>query len=145
MAMKLREVWEHLVSHQITRDLDGWLGCFAADGVMEWPFPLKGVPPRLEGREAIRGALSPVWARARQANRRITGHERVTVHETTDAEVAIVEFVLVGDTPRGPFRQPMVYLLRVREGRVLLLREFVDTAALSELFQVGRAVESKSE
>jgi len=27
-------------------------------------------------------------------------------------------------------------MLRVRNGRLLLLREFVDTAALSELFQV---------
>ena len=50
---------------------------------------------------------------------------------------AIVEFDLVGNTARGPFRQAMVYLLRIRDGRVLLLREFVDTAALSELFQVG--------
>jgi ketosteroid isomerase-like protein len=58
-------------------------------------------------------------------------------HETTDPEVAIVEFDLVGETVRGPFRQTVVCLLRARSGRVLLLREFVDTAALVELFQVG--------
>jgi ketosteroid isomerase-like protein len=58
-------------------------------------------------------------------------------HETTDPEVAIVEFDIVGETVRGPFRQAVVYLLRARSGRVLLLREFVDTAALNELFQVG--------
>jgi ketosteroid isomerase-like protein len=136
MAETLREVWEHLVSHQFTRDLDGWVDCFATDGVMEWPFALKGVPPRLEGQEAIRGALEPVWARARKANRRISGHERVVFHQSTDPEIAIVEFDIVGDTMQGPFRQSVVYLLRVRDGRVLLLREFVDTAALNELFQV---------
>jgi len=38
---------------------------------------------------------------------------------------------------RGPFRQAIVYLFRVRDGRVVLLREFMDTAALAELFQVG--------
>jgi ketosteroid isomerase-like protein len=137
MAEPLREVWEHLVSHQITRDLDGWVESFDVDGVMEWPFRLKGVAPRLEGRAAIRAALGPVWERAKKSNRRISGHERVAFHETTDPEVAIVEFDMVGETARGPFRQTMVYLLRVRGGRVLLLREFVDTAALSELFQVG--------
>ena len=137
MAEKLREVWEHLVSHQVTRALDGWVNSFAVDGVMEWPFRLKGVPPRLEGQQAIRAALEPVWERAKQSNRRITGHERVVFHETQDPEVAIVEFDMVGETARGPFRQAMVYLLRVRNGRVLLLREFVDTAALSELFQVS--------
>ena len=137
MPEKLYEVWEHLVSHQVTRDIDGWVESFTVDGVMEWPFRLKGVPPRLEGREAIRAALEPVWERAKQSNRRITGHERVVFHETKDPEVAIVEFDMVGETVRGPFRQTMVYLLRVRGGRVLLLREFVDTAALHELFQVG--------
>ena len=137
MAEKLREVWAHLVSHQLTRDLDGWVDSFAVDGVMEWPFRLKGVPPRLVGQQAIRAALGPVWERAKQSNRRITGHERVVFHETTDREVAIVEFDLVGESARGPFRQSMVYLLRARSGRVLLLREFVDTAALSELFQVS--------
>ena len=133
----LREVWEHLVSHQITRDIEGWVSCFAVDGVMEWPFRLKGVPPRLEGQDAIRGAVAPVWDRARKTNRRISGHEHVAFHETTDPEVAIVEFDLVGDTARGPFRQAVVNRLRIRDGRVLLLREFVDTAAVNELFQVG--------
>src|SRR6478736_2253154 len=90
-AATLREVWEHLVSHQVTRDIDGWVSSFAADGVMEWPFPIKGVPPRLEGPEAIRAALAPVWQRARQVNRRIVGHDHVVFHETTDPEVLIVE------------------------------------------------------
>jgi ketosteroid isomerase-like protein len=137
MAEKLREVWEHLVSHQVTRDIDGWIDCFAADGVMEWPFRLKDVPPRLEGRKAIRAALEPVWERAKRSHRRISGHEHVVFHQTTDPEVAIVEFDIVGETVRGPFRQAAVYLLRARSGRVLLLRELMDTAALNELFQVG--------
>jgi uncharacterized protein len=137
MSEKLREVWEHLVSHQVTRDINGWVESFAVDGVMEWPFRLKDVPPRLEGRPAIRAAVEPVWERAKKLKRRITGHERVVFHDTTDPEVAIVEFDLVGETARGPFRQPMVYLLRARKGRVVLLREFVDTAGLNELFQVG--------
>ncbi|HEY8944616.1 MAG TPA: nuclear transport factor 2 family protein [Polyangiaceae bacterium] len=135
MTETLREVWEQLVSHQLTRDLDGWVNCFAVDGVMEWPFKLKGVPPRLDGQAAIRAALGPVWERAKQTNRRILGHERVVFHETLDPELAIVEFDIVGDTVHGPFRQAVVYLLRVRNGRVLLLREFVDTVALNELLQ----------
>ena len=137
MTETLREVWEHLVSHQPARDLDGWLGCFAEDGVMEWPFKLKGVPQRLEGKAEMRAALEPVWQRAKQTNRRITGHERVVFHQTLDPEVAIVEFDLVGDSAQGAFRQSVVYLLRARDGRVVLLREFMDTAALNELFRVG--------
>ncbi|HEY0251641.1 MAG TPA: nuclear transport factor 2 family protein, partial [Kofleriaceae bacterium] len=120
-----------------TRDIDGWIDCFTIDGVMEWPFRLKGVPARLEGRDAIRASVGPVWERARSAKRQITGHDRVAFHQTADPEVAIVEFDMLGETTRGPFRQTMVYLIRVRDGRVALLREFVDTAALLELFQVS--------
>ena len=135
MPETLREVWEHLVSHQVTRDIGAWLDCFAVDGVVEWPFTLQGVPARLEGRDALRAAVAPVWAHATTVNRRITGHERVVFHQTTDPEVAIVEFDMIGETVRGPFRQPMVYLMHIRDGRVVLLRELVDTAALNELFQ----------
>lgn len=137
MTEMLREVWEHLVSHQVTRDLDGWLDCFTVDGVMEWPFKLKGVPARLEGRQAIHDALAPVWERAKKSNRQISGHERVVFHQTADPELAIVEFDIVGRNATGTFRQGVVYLLRARGGRVLLLREYVDTAALNELFEVG--------
>ena len=137
MSETIREVWEHLVSHQLTRDIDGWIDCFAPDAIMEWPFRVKGVPARLEGRDAIRAAVEPVWQRAKAAKRRITGHERVAFHQTTDPEIAIVEFDMVGDTALGPFCQTVVYVLRVCQGRVLLLREFVDTAALNELFRVG--------
>jgi len=135
--MELREVWEHLVSHQLTRDIDAWIECFTADAVMEWPFRMGGIPARLEGRDAIRAAVAPVWQRALETNRRITGHERVAFHQTTDPEVAMVEFDMVGDTPRGPWRQSVVYLLRIRDGRVALLREFVDTAALTQLFNAA--------
>lgn len=136
MTESLRRVWEHLVSHQVTRDIESWLECFAPDAILEWPFKLKGVPARLEGRAAIRAAVAPVWERATTANRRIAGHEQVVFHQTTDPEVVIVEFDIVGETARGSFRQSVVYLLRIRNEHVVLLREFVDTAALSELFQV---------
>jgi ketosteroid isomerase-like protein len=138
----LRETWEHLVSHQVERDVDGWVSCFASDGVVEWPFRLPGLPPRVEGQEAIRAALGPVWERARQANRRILGHEQVVFHETKDPEVVIVEFEVVGEAPSGPFRQAMVYLLRIRDGRVVLLRDFIDTAALKALIEASATITS---
>jgi ketosteroid isomerase-like protein len=131
----LRNVFEHLISHQITRDIDGWSNTFDVDGVMEWPFPLKGLPPRVEGRESIRATVGPIWERAKQAKRRILGHEKIAFHQTKDPEVAIAEFDIVGDSARGPFRQSMLYALRIRAGRVLLLRDYVDTAAVNELFR----------
>ena len=54
---------------------------------------------------------------------RPSGHERVAFHETTDPEVAIVEFDIVGETVRGTIRQAVVYLPRARSGDALLLRD----------------------
>lgn len=139
MAEKLREVWEHLVDHQLERDIEGWVSCFAPDGVVEWPFRVNGVPARAEGQDAIRAALAPAWERARKTNRRITGHDRVVFHETKDPEVVIVEFEVFGEAANGPFRQAMLNVLRIRDGRVVLLRDFIDTGALSELIRAAPA------
>src|SRR4051812_3003626 len=103
-----REVWEHAVSHQRTRDIDGWVNSFATDGVMEFPFPPEGVPRRAEGREGIRAALGPVWERAKTTNRKILGHDHIVVHETQDPEVIFVDFDVYGEAAGKPFRQSLL-------------------------------------
>ena len=134
-----REVWEHAVSHQRTRDIDGWVNTFAADGVMEWPFTPEGVPRRAEGREGIRATVGPVWERAKKNSRNIFGHDHIVVHETRDSEVIFVEFDLYGEAAGKPFRQSLLYMLRVRAGHIALLRDYVDTAALNALFRTASA------
>jgi ketosteroid isomerase-like protein len=132
-------VWEHAVSHQGTRDIDGWVNSFAPDGVMEWPFTPEGVPRRAEGREAIRGAVGPVWERAKKTGRNILGHDSIVVHETQDAEVIFVEFDVYGEAAGKPFRQSLLYMLRARAGRIVLLRDYVDTARLNALVRATGA------
>ncbi|HWL88375.1 MAG TPA: nuclear transport factor 2 family protein [Polyangiaceae bacterium] len=134
-----REVWEHAVSHQRTRDIDGWVDSFAVDGVIEWPFTPLGFPRRAEGREAIRASVGPIWERAKEMNRKIMGHDRVVVHETSDPEVVVVEFDVVGEIAGKPFRQSLVYVVRARAGRIVLLRDYLDSAALNELLQTRPA------
>jgi uncharacterized protein len=130
-----REIWEQIAAYQQPRDIDGYVASFAADAVIEWPFTPQGFARRLEGRAAILAHVGPTWERAKKTNRQITGHDRVIIHETADPEVVIVEFDMVGRTPAGPFKQSMVYVLRVRAGQIVLLREYVDTAGLNQLFQ----------
>jgi hypothetical protein len=134
-----REVWEHAVSHQRTRDIDGFVKRFAPDGVMEWPFTPEGLPRRAEGREGIRATVGPVWERAKKSGRNIFGHDNIIVHETRDPEVIFVEFDLYGEVTGKPFRQSLLYLLRVRAGHIALLRDYVDTAGLNALFRTASA------
>jgi len=139
-----REIWEHAVSHQRTRDVDSWANSFAVDGVLEWPFRLEGFPARVEGREAIRAMVGPVWDRAQKVGRNILGHDRVTVYETTDPEVAVIEFDVYGEAAGKPFRQSLLYVLRVRDGQIVLLRDYVDSAGLSALFREAAAAAAGS-
>jgi ketosteroid isomerase-like protein len=96
-------------------------------------------PRRAEGREGIRATLGPVWERAKKNGRNILGHDHIVVHETRDPEVIFVEFDVYGEAASTPFRQSLLYLLRVRAGHIALLRDYVDTAALNALFRTASA------
>ncbi len=135
----VREIWERAVAHQCTRDIDAWVESFAMDGVIEWPFTPMGVPKRAEGRGAIRAAVAPVWEQAKKTGRKIMGHDRVVVHETADPEVAVIEFDVFGENAGAPFRQSMLYVLRVRAGKIVHLRDYVDSAGLNDLIRQAAA------
>jgi uncharacterized protein len=47
----------------LSGDADGYADLFAPDGVIESPFAPPGVPPRLEGREAIPSTRAASWHR----------------------------------------------------------------------------------
>ncbi|MFD2078419.1 Ketosteroid isomerase-related protein [Actinopolymorpha cephalotaxi] len=97
---------------------------FAPDGVQEFPFRLPGIPERLEGREAVRSWLS------RNAGQliRFEAYRNVVVHDTTDPEVIVVEHDIdCTHLPTGrPLRMSYVYVLRVRDGQITLLRDYAN-------------------
>ena len=64
----------------------------------------------------------------------------VTVHETTDPEVAVVEYeveaVRLADGLRAA--APFAVVVRDRDGRVVLWREYQDPAAMALVGSDGR-------
>lgn len=52
--------------------------------------------------------------------------EDVRIHETTDPEVVIAEFVYRGEGAGNPFEVPCVFVLRVRDGQIVASRDYVD-------------------
>lgn len=110
-----------------TRGLDG----LAGDVVMEWPFAPSGQPTRIEGRDAFLAFAKP---QREQLPVRFDEFRNVVVHETSDPEVVIAEYELVG-THLGTGRQssaPFVMVLRVRDGKVLHCREYQNPLAMAE-------------
>lgn len=106
-------------------DMRGQADLFADDGVSEAPFAPAGVANRFEGREAIRTMLLRAGERAREMGIRPQGWSYVQVHETTDPEVVIVEFVGRIQEPSGATREvPYVEVYRVHNGEIALFRDY---------------------
>ena len=118
-----------------------WLGSlndpdddlWAEDVVVETPYSLPG-RRRHEGRAAwleymrtSRAAMPPV---------RFDEVREIAVHETRDPEVLVIEYELTGTLlatgKQGSGR--FVAVLRVRDGRIVLWREYQDVVAMAEVF-----------
>jgi uncharacterized protein len=119
----------HLI---LNRDADGFADLFAPDAVIESPFAPPGTPVRrLEGREAIREYSRQVMA----SPLRLEDLEVVKLYQTQDPEVVIAEMrtkATVTTTGRS-FAATSVQILRIREGHIVLFRDFADPRVLEDV------------
>jgi predicted SnoaL-like aldol condensation-catalyzing enzyme len=118
-----REVWEQAHRHVRDYDVDGFADVLSVGG-------------RLEGREEIPHLLTPPTWTARDADRRVTGYDPIVVHGTDDPEVIVIEFDLRGEDEAGKaYRLPYLQIARVRDGRLVVLRDYIDSRALADRLQ----------
>jgi uncharacterized protein (TIGR02246 family) len=118
----------HLI---LNGDADGFADLFAPDAVIESPFAGPGTPARLEGREAIREYSRRVMA----SPLRLENFEMAELHQTQDPEVVIVEMRTKGTltTTGRSFTATSIQILRIREGHIVLFRDFADPRVLEEV------------
>ncbi len=114
-------------------DADGYTDLFAPDGVIEAPFAPPGVPSRLEGREAIREYSRRVLA----SPVRLEDFEVVELYQTQDPEVVIVELRTKGTltTTGRSFEATSIQILHIREGQIVLFRDFADSRVLEDVLR----------
>jgi uncharacterized protein (TIGR02246 family) len=113
-------------------DIDGFADLFATDAVIEGPFTgPPGTPLRLEGREAIREYSRRVMA----SPLRLEDFEVVEVYQTRDPEVVIVEMRTKGTvtTTGRSFTATSIQILRIRDGHIVLFRDFADPRGLEDV------------
>jgi uncharacterized protein len=119
----------HLI---LSGDADGFADLFAPDAVIEAPFTgPPGTPMRLEGREAIREYSRHVMASPLQ----LEDFEVAELYQTQDPELVIVEMRTKGTlTATGrPFAATSIQVLRIREGQIVLFRDFADSRGLEDV------------
>ena len=113
-------------------DADGFADLFAPDAVMEFAFHgPPGTPVRVAGREAIREYSRRVLA----APLRLDDFEVTELYQTQDPEVVIVEMRTRGTlTATGrSFVATSIQVLRIREGRIVLFRDYADARGLEDV------------
>ncbi|MFF4414734.1 nuclear transport factor 2 family protein [Streptosporangium sp. NPDC001559] len=125
-----QDVIERRRSLVLEHDMDGFAELFAPDGVIEMPFAPPGMPTRIEGREAIRDFS----AAATISLLRVEDMWTTQVYQTTDPEVLIVELEAkaVVTTTGAPFQSTSVQVFRIRDGKILLFRDYWNPQSLAE-------------
>jgi hypothetical protein len=120
----------------LSGDIDGFVDLFAPDGVIEGPFTGRpGAPLRLAGREAIREYSHRIMA----SPLRLEDFEVTEFYQTQDPEVVIVELRTKGTltTTGRSFSATSIQIFRIREGQIVLFRDFADPRGLEEVTGEG--------
>ncbi|HXL90734.1 MAG TPA: SgcJ/EcaC family oxidoreductase [Streptosporangiaceae bacterium] len=124
----------------LSGDADGFADLFAPDAVIEFGFARpQGAPARLEGREAIRAYSRQVMA----SPLRVEELEVIELYQTQDPEVVIAEMRATATltTTGRSFVAPSIQVLRIREGQIVLFRDFVDSGVLEDTGILGDLAE----
>src|ERR1700730_15766606 len=113
-------------------DADGFAALFATDAVIESSFAgPPGTPVRLAGREAIREYSRRVMA----SPLRLEDYEVAELYQAQDPEVVIAEMrakATVTTTGRS-ITATSIQVLRIREGHIVLFRDFADPRFLEDV------------
>ena len=120
----------------LSGDADGYADLFAPDAVIESPFAPPGAPSSLEGREAIREYSRHVMA----SPVRLEDFEVAEFYQTQDPEVVIEELRTKGTltTTGRSFVTTSIQIYRIREGQIVLFRDFPNSRVLEDVIREPR-------
>ncbi|WP_369392944.1 nuclear transport factor 2 family protein [Streptomyces sp. CG1] len=120
-----REVLTRYQQAMLDKSADNLADLYAVDAVHEFPFLFPGMPTRYQGREEVRAGYRAAWGASPAQPQEI---REVAVHQSTDPEVITVEQLVTGTvtTTGQPFSFPGLLVIRVRNGQILHVRDYMD-------------------
>jgi uncharacterized protein len=109
----------------LDKSADDLADLYASDAEHEFPFLFPGLPARYKGREEVRAGYAAAWGASPAQPQKI--HD-VVVHDSADPEVITVEQVVSGTvtTTGQAFSFPGILVLRVRDGLIVHVRDYMD-------------------
>ncbi|MFD0000829.1 nuclear transport factor 2 family protein [Streptomyces sp. NPDC127178] len=121
------DLYRHSLRLLLDKDIPAWVGLWADDGVMEFPFAPTAWPARLEGRQAIADYM-------RDYPDHIDLHDfpDLRIHGTTDAGTIVVEMRGVGRVVEtgGTFDMTYIAVVTVQDGRFTSYRDYWNPLAV---------------
>lgn len=122
-------LYRHSLRLLLAKDIPAWIGLWAEDGVMEFPFAPPGRPQRLDGREAI-----AAYMRDYPDHIDLHGFPDLRIHQTTRPETIVVEMRGVGRLVQsgGPFDMTYIAVVSVQDGRFTSYRDYWNPLAVQE-------------
>src|SRR4051812_19466701 len=134
-----RETIELLLRTIIEGSRDDVADLYADDVVISNPFAPDGVPNESRGNAALRARMKQFAQYLDYA-----AVKNVTIHETTDPQVAVVEFSMAGTlVPTGEaFELPAINVIRVVDGLITESRDHTDAVRTGQLFEKIQAAGS---
>jgi ketosteroid isomerase-like protein len=123
------DLYRHSLRLLLDKDIAGWVGLWAEDGVMEFPFAPDGWPGRLDGREAI-----AAYMRHYPDHIDLRDFPALRIHQTTDPQIIVVEMRGVGRLVEtgSPFDMTYIAVVTVQEGRITSYRDYWNPLAVAE-------------
>src|SRR4029077_16005334 len=119
-ASSAREIFARSLDFISTGKVQEWVGLFAEDGILEFPFPLPGFPDRVEGTTALNE-----YMKVFPEQLKVEFSEPV-YYETADPGLLIAEFTSEGTAlmTGKKFRQRYLSIVWINDGKIARYRDF---------------------
>ncbi|SEN43996.1 Ketosteroid isomerase-related protein [Nonomuraea pusilla] len=125
--MSIDEIVTRFHAAMAAKSADDLADLYAEDGLHEFPFG--GLEP-YEGREKVRAGYRASWGASPAEVEEV---RRVALHRTADPEVAVVEQEVLVTVKGRPVTVPGLLVLRVRDGRIVHCRDYMDASAIGKV------------
>jgi ketosteroid isomerase-like protein len=123
------DLYRHSLRLLLDKNISGWVGLWAENGVMEFPFAPRGWPERLDGTEAI-----AAYMRHYPDHIDLKDFPDLRIHGTADPEIIVVEMRGVGRLVEtdSPFDMTYIAVVTIQDGHFTSYRDYWNPLAVLE-------------
>lgn len=131
MPSQPRDVLARYHEAMYAASADDLADLYAPDAIHEFPMTFPSFPRRFEGREQIRAGYRAAWEASPV---RLEEIRNVVIHDTSDPDVIVVEQEVAGTvaTNGRSFVASNLLVMRVRDGALTHVRDYLDASALAQ-------------